>query len=175
MPIKSENKAVCGGGASGRPLFALASRAGQILLPSLLVIPSLMLFVYLLYETTKISRAKIQQQFAVDSAAFIQMTDYVNLFNRTAYVNGAFPYRIFKEAYECPPETPMQMASGSGEKCPYDMLFEAGAIPKSKSDVKGASPTRSTRAASGRSPSTRPRARNSRTTPPARPTRRCST
>lgn len=140
MPIKSEKTA--GGKSRGqrRPLFALASRAGQILLPSLLVIPSLMLFVYLLYETTKISRAKIQQQFAVDSAAFIQMTDYVNLFNRTAYVNGAFPYRIFKEAYECPPEEPMQMASGSGEKCPYDMLFEAGAIPKSKSDVKGAQP-----------------------------------
>jgi len=140
MPIKSEKTAAAGEGGPRRPLFALSLRAGQILLPSLLVIPSLMLFVYLLYETTKISRAKIQQQFAVDSAAFIQMTDYVNLFNRTAYVNGAFPYRIFKEAYECPPEEPMQMASGTGEKCPYDMLFEAGAIPKSKSDVKGAQP-----------------------------------
>lgn len=123
-----------------RPLAALAARGGQILLPSLLVIPTLLLFVYLLYETTKISRAKIQHQFATDSAAFIQMTDYVNLFNRTAYVNGAFPYRIFKEAYECPPESPMQMSSGSGEKCPYDMLFEAGAIPKSRDDVSGAQP-----------------------------------
>ncbi|MGD9642013.1 MAG: hypothetical protein AB7V08_04655 [Elusimicrobiales bacterium] len=139
MSIQSEKKAGRNG-APRRPLVALSRRAGQILLPSLLVIPSLMLFVYLLYETTKISRAKIQQQFAVDSAAFIQMTDYVNLFNRTAYVNGAFPYRIFKEAYECPPEEPMQMSSGTGEKCPYDMLFEAGAIPKSKSDVKGAQP-----------------------------------
>lgn len=32
------------------------------------------------------------------------------------------------------------MASGSGEKCGYDMLFEAGAIPKSKNDVKGTQP-----------------------------------
>jgi len=118
-----------------------ALRPGQLLLPSLLVIPSLLLFVYLLFETTKVSREKIRQQFAVDSASFIQMGDYTNLLNRTAYVNGAFPYRIFKEAYECPPESPMQMASGSGEKCPYDMLYEAGAIPKAKDDVKGSQPT----------------------------------
>lgn len=121
----------------GRP----GRRPGQILLPALFVIPSLMLFVYLLFETTKLSREKIRQQFAVDSAAFIQMGDYTNLLNRTAYVNGAFPYRIFKEAYECPPENPMQMSSGSGEMCPYDMLYAAGAFPKSKSDVKGAQPS----------------------------------
>ena len=126
--------------AGDKAFWRPALRRGQLLLPSLLVIPSLLLFVYLLFETTKVSREKIRQQFAVDSAAFIQMADYTNLLNRTAYVNGAFPYRIFKEAYECPPETPMQMSSGSGEKCPYDMLYEAGAIPKSKDDVKGAQP-----------------------------------
>jgi hypothetical protein len=118
-----------------------AARAGQILIPSLLVVPSLLLFVYLLFETTKLSREKIRQQFAVDSAAFIQMGDYTNLLNRTAYVNGAFPYRIFKEAYDCPsPETPLQMASGSGQICPYKMLFESGAIPKHKNDVEGQQP-----------------------------------
>ena len=117
-----------------------AKRAGQILIPSLFVIPSLLLFVYLLFETTKVSREKIRQQFAVDSAAFIQMGDYTNLLNRTAYVNGAFPYRIFKEAYECPPENPMQMASGTGEICPYDMLYAAGAFPKSTKDLKGQQP-----------------------------------
>jgi hypothetical protein len=116
-------------------------RPGQLLIPSLLVIPSLLLFVYLLFETTKVSREKIRQQFATDSAAFIQMGDYTNLLNRTAYVNGAFPYRIFKEAYECPPEKVMQMASGSGEICPYDMLYAAGAFPKDKNDVKGAQPS----------------------------------
>ena len=118
-----------------------AARAGQILIPSLLVIPSLLIFVYLLFETTKLSREKIRQQFATDSAAFIQMGDYTNLLNRTAYVNGAFPYRIFKEAYECPsPETPLQMASGSGQICPYDMLYAAGLFPKYSGDVKGQQP-----------------------------------
>lgn len=118
-----------------------AVRAGQILFPSLLVIPSLLLFVYLMFETTKISREKIRQQFAVDSAAFIQMGDYTNLLNRTAYVDGTFPYRIFKEAYECPPESPMHLANDSGDICPYDMLYEAGAFPKYVHDVKGAQPS----------------------------------
>ena len=87
-------------GEKNRRLFRTAARAGQILIPSLLIIPSLLLFVYLLFETTKLSREKIRQQFAVDSAAFIQMSDYTNLLNRTAYVNGAFPSRIFKEMYD---------------------------------------------------------------------------
>ena len=90
--------------------LAFVLRRGQILLPSLFVIPSLLIFVYLLFETTKISREKIRQQFAVDSASFIQMGDYTNLLNRTAYVNGPFPHRIFRERYSCPP----------GDKYGYD-------------------------------------------------------
>ena len=115
----------------------MGHRRGQILIPSLLAIPSLLLFVFLLFETTKLSREKIRQQFAVDSAAFIQMGDYTNLLNRTAYVNGAFPYRIFKEAYECPPSDVLEMTDGSGTICPYDMLYEAGAFPKYRNDSKG--------------------------------------
>lgn len=121
-------------------LWRGAARSGQILIPSLLIVPSLLLFVYLLFETTKLSREKIRQQFAVDSAAFIQMGDYTNLLNRTAYVNGAFPYRIFKEAYECPPENPLQKSDGAGEICPFDMLYAAGAFPKDKNDAKGVQP-----------------------------------
>jgi hypothetical protein len=127
-----------------KALLAGAKRSGQILLPSLLVIPSLLLFVYLLFETTKISREKIRQQFAVDSAAFIQMGDYTNLLNRTAYVDGAFPYRIFKEAYDCPPEKPLQRADETGEICPFRMLYEAGAFPKYKDDHEGTQPDETT-------------------------------
>jgi len=112
------------------------------LIPSLLVIPSLMLFIYLIFETTKLSREKIRQQFAVDSAAFIQMGDYTNILNRTAYVNGAFPYRIFKEAYECTQgctsgeeENCMRLTDESGTMCTYRMLYESGAIPKYKDDI----------------------------------------
>jgi len=104
----------------------------------------LMLFVYLLFETAKLSREKIRQQFALDTAAFIQMGDYTNILNRTAYVNGAFPYRIFKEAYECPSgclsgteENCLKLTGAGGAICTYKMLYDAGAIPKYKDDRAG--------------------------------------
>ncbi|MBI4656478.1 MAG: hypothetical protein HY746_07020 [Elusimicrobia bacterium] len=97
--------------------------------------PTLLIFIYLLFETTKISREKIRHQFAIDSAAFIQMTDYSNFFNRTAYVNGTFPYRIFKQEFECPPEGMLQRADSTGEECIYDIFYKAGAFPKYVGDV----------------------------------------
>ena len=125
------------GFSAGRSL-----RRGQILIPSLLIIPSLMLFIYLIFETTKLSREKIRQQFALDSAAFIQMGDYTNILNRTAYVNGAFPYRIFKEAYDCQSgcttgleENCIRRTNELGAVCTYAMLYDAGAIPKYSGDV----------------------------------------
>lgn len=151
MRIKEQTKKGC----SGFPFilhpssFSLRrrSREGQILIPSLLVIPSLFLFVYLIFETAKLSREKIRQQFAVDSAAFIQMGDYTNILNRTAYVNGAFPYRIFKEAHNCPqacsypvdPKDPKQencynITKGGDTICLYKMLYDSGAVPKYTAD-----------------------------------------
>jgi len=59
-----------------------------------------MLFVYLIYETAKLSREKIRHQFAVDAAVFVEMTNYSDFLNRTAYVNGAFPMRIFDEGFK---------------------------------------------------------------------------
>ena len=113
----------------------MVKRRGQILIPSLLVIPSLMIFIYLLFETTKISREKIRQQFAIDSAAFIQMGDYTNLLNRTAYVNGAFPYRIFKEKYGCGGgNNSYTNTSGNGNTCAYKMLYEAFGFPMDEND-----------------------------------------
>ena len=115
-------------------------RRGQLIIPSVLVVPSLLLFVYLIFETAKLSREKIRHQFAIDSAAFIQMGDYTNLFNRTAYVNGTFPYRVFKEVYECPPNVYVPRTDDSGEVCPYDMLYKAGNFPKYSGDVSGEPP-----------------------------------
>lgn len=126
-------------------LFTRRRRRGQILIPSLLIIPMLLLFIYLIFETAKLSREKIRQQFALDTAAFIQMGDYTNILNRTAYVNGAFPYRIFKEAYECMngcvagvEENCLRLTGEVGAICTYKMLYEAGAIPKYKDDIAGA-------------------------------------
>ncbi|MGC9070951.1 MAG: hypothetical protein ACP5IO_06555 [Elusimicrobiales bacterium] len=116
-------------------------RKAQLLLPSVLVIPSLIIFIYLLYETTKISREKIRTQFALDSAAFVQMQDYTNFLNRTAYVNGAFPYRIFKEEWDCRTSQDfLQRTDDRGMVCPYTMFWEQGVFPSWKDDVIGQPP-----------------------------------
>ena len=107
---------------------------GQIVIPSVFVIPSLLLFVYLIFETAKLSREKIRHQFAIDSAAFVEMTNYSDFLNRTAYVNGSFPYRIFKEAWECPPNDELMYTDEHGKICPYDMVYEAGAFPRYEGD-----------------------------------------
>ncbi|MFH2204642.1 MAG: Tad domain-containing protein [Elusimicrobiota bacterium] len=72
---------------------------GQILIPALFVLPSLVLIVILLVETGNLSRAKIRQQFALDAAATVEMELYTDTLNRLAYLNGVFPDRIFREVY----------------------------------------------------------------------------
>src|SRR6185312_11857343 len=105
------------------------SRAGQIFIPAMLMFPTLFLFVYLIYETAKLSREKIRHQFALDAAAFVEMTNYSDFLNRTAYVNGAFPMRIFEEGYwdfkaEC--EGKVQNCS---QKTYASILYANGAFP----------------------------------------------
>ncbi|MFA6318097.1 MAG: hypothetical protein WC943_11830 [Elusimicrobiota bacterium] len=72
---------------------------GQFVLPTIFIFPSFFLFVFLIYDTAKLSREKIRHQFAVDAAAFVEMTNYSDFLNRSAYVNGAFPMRIFAEGF----------------------------------------------------------------------------
>lgn len=115
---------------------SLRSRSGQIVLPALFVFPSLMLFVYLIFETAKLSREKIRHQFAIDAAAFVEMTNYSDFLNRTAYVNGAFPMRIFDEGfagYEVPCDKKTDKCQG-----PISMktlLYQNGAFPSSCTDA----------------------------------------
>src|SRR5438477_628147 len=112
----------------------LRSRRGQIAIPSLFVLPSLFLFVYLIFETAKLSREKIRHQFAVDSAAFIEMTNYSDFLNRSAYVNGAFPQRIFFEGFY---NTCIEKKNNTGGDCGsqgdrlYEILYKNGAFPRS--------------------------------------------
>ncbi|MFI5346941.1 MAG: hypothetical protein ACHQ51_11260 [Elusimicrobiota bacterium] len=123
----------------------LLSRRGQIIIPSLLLFPTMFLFVYLIYETAKLSREKIRHQFAIDSAAFVEMTNYSDFLNRTAYVNGAFPMRIFEEGYDtmmddcagppdkhdpCPPSKSDYPREG-GDVSYADVLYKNGAFPRS--------------------------------------------
>lgn len=112
---------------------AALTRGGQVAIPAVFIVPTLFMFVYLLFETAKLSREKIRHQFAVDSAAFIEMSGTSDFLNRTAYVNGAFPYRIFREAFAC------NVSGGDGnlvpktddtkDECLYALLYNVGAFP----------------------------------------------
>ena len=112
----------------------LRSRRGQIVMPTLFILPSLMLFVYLIYETAKLSREKIRHQFAVDAAAFVEMTNYSDFLNRSAYVNGAFPMRIFREGFHDTPFDCQGRANCPGPRPLDDILWEEGVFPRSLSD-----------------------------------------
>jgi len=114
------------------------SRAGQIAIPAMLLFPTLFLFVYLIYETAKLSREKIKHQFAMDAATFVEATNYSDFLNRTAYVNGAFPMRIFEQGYD---DFPSECENKSAD-CPNpapmysEMLYKNGIFPRSRSGKK---------------------------------------
>jgi hypothetical protein len=101
------------------------------------LIPTFMLFVFLIYETAKLSRVKIRHQFAVDAAAFVEMTNYSDFLNRSAYVNGAFPMRIFWEGFhdtkmDCMGRDPCPAPPISTAPAPLsEILFADGAYPRS--------------------------------------------
>ncbi|MBI5631054.1 MAG: hypothetical protein HY921_09235 [Elusimicrobia bacterium] len=110
-------------------------RQGQIVIPALFIFPSLFLFIFLIFETAKLSQQKIRHQFAVDAAAFVELTNYSDFLNRSAYVNGAFPMRIFYEGFHgetldcqgkdpCPGPTPID-----------EILYKDGVFPRSLSDA----------------------------------------
>lgn len=112
------------------------SRGGQLVIPAMLIFPTLMLFVYLIYETAKLSREKIRHQFALDAAAFVELTNYSDFLNRTAYVNGAFPMRIFDEGFKDTMIDCDQKAGCNGPKSLWDILYENGAFPRSATKGK---------------------------------------
>lgn len=105
----------------------LRRRRGQIVVPFLLILPSMFLFVLLIYETAKLSREKIRHQFALDSAAFIEMSHYSDFLNRSAHVNGAFPQMLFREAFE---DVKIDHKRDSSSASLYDIIWKNGAFPR---------------------------------------------
>ncbi|MDR1684072.1 MAG: hypothetical protein LBR90_01235 [Elusimicrobiota bacterium] len=114
------------------------NKRAQILMPALLLIPTFLLVIYLLFETAKLSREKIRHQFALDTAAFVELTSASNFLNATAYTNGAFPFRLFRENFEVEnkiyevDETvePEEGEQPNREKVSiFDVYYSAGAFP----------------------------------------------
>jgi len=117
----------------GKYFKTVHNKKAQIVLPAILLIPTILLVIYLLFETTKISREKIRHQFALDTSAFVELTSESNYLNATAYVNGAFPFRLFRENLEYKNKSIVvdtdNGGSGSGAVSIFDAFYQAGAFP----------------------------------------------
>ncbi len=70
------------------------SNKGQVLLPSVLLLPIFILLVYLLFDLTNLSINKVQHQFALDNAAYTQLTTLSSYLNAMAMINGPSLYRV---------------------------------------------------------------------------------
>lgn len=106
----------------------LRSRRAQILLPAVMLAPIFMLLIYLLFETSKISMSKVREQFALDNAAYSQMSSASVYLNAVAMVNGALPYRVMKTMSTVLPAK--QTAENPDQQITvFDVFYKAGAFP----------------------------------------------
>ena len=114
----------------------LRGRKAQLLLPAVLLLPLFVLVIYLLVEVTKVSIAKVRHQFALDNAAYTQMTTVSVFLNAVALLNGPLPYRVLDTYRE-----PLTLAVGEpyrGQQniTVFDLFFQAGAVPTVASDYE---------------------------------------
>lgn len=105
----------------------LSGRRAQILLPAVMLAPIFMLLIYLLFETAKLSMSKVREQFALDNAAYSQMSSTSAYLNALAQVNGVLPYRVMKTMSQ--ELTAKQTASDDSKVTVFDVFYKAGAFP----------------------------------------------
>ncbi len=117
----------------------LQGRRAQLLLPAVLLLPLFVLVIYLLVEVTKVSIAKVRHQFALDNAAYTQMTTVSVFLNAVGLLNGPLPYRVMRTYDE---KLDVVDASSSFRNKPltditvFDLFFQAGALPTLASDYE---------------------------------------
>ena len=125
----------------------LYNRRAQLLLPAVLLLPHFVLVIYLLVETTKLSIAKVRHQFALDNAAYAQVTSVSAFLNAVGVVNGPLPYRVLLTYEEQKLRATTALANKTEpEYQPYkgrpdnvtvfDLFFRAGAVPTIASDYE---------------------------------------
>ena len=113
-----------------RTMWKLQDRKAQILLPSVLLAPIFVLVIYLLFETAKVSMTKVRQQFALDNAAYSQLSAASTYLNAVAMVNGPLPYRVmlyYKDQKVNPKET--AAASGKQPISIFELFYHGGGVP----------------------------------------------
>ena len=111
-------------------VWKLQDRKAQILLPSVLLAPIFILVIYLLFETAKVSMTKVRQQFALDNAAYSQVSSASTYLNAVAMVNGPLPYRVmlyYKDQKLNPKETAAQ--AGKQPISIFELFYHGGGVP----------------------------------------------
>lgn len=109
-----------------RCIWKLQDRKAQILLPSVLLAPIFVLVIYLLFETAKVSMTKIRQQFALDNAAYSQMSSASTYLNAVAMVNGPLPYRVMQQEAN---QKLNQKEHDGTQISVFDIFYKGGGVP----------------------------------------------
>lgn len=108
----------------------LHNRRAQLLLPAVLLLPLFVLVIYLLVEVTKVSIAKVRHQFALDNAAYTQMSSVSVFLNAVGLLNGPLPYRVMRTyTQEIEPVHENKKYRNKNKVTVFDVFFQAGAIP----------------------------------------------
>ena len=109
----------------------LQEKKAQILLPSVLLAPIFILVIYLLFETAKVSMAKVREQFALDNAAYTQVSAASTYLNALGMVNGPLPYRVMLY-YKDQKVNATDEAKRQGRPAQvsvYELFYHGGGIP----------------------------------------------
>lgn len=107
--------------------YSLRNKKAQVLLPTVILIPVFVLLIYLLFETVKVSMTKIRNQFALDNAAYSQISATSTYLNAVAVTNGPLPYRVMRTMNT--PLIPKQTYENAPPVTVFDIFYRAGAFP----------------------------------------------
>ncbi len=110
--------------------FLLSQRKAQVLLPSILLVPLFVLVVYLLYDLANLSMSKVQNQFALDNAAYTQVSSLSTYLNAMAMINGPSYYRVMITFDNDTVDFAGSNSSGYEEKASvFDLFYRSGFFP----------------------------------------------
>lgn len=119
-----------------KTIWKLKDRKAQILLPSVLLAPIFILVIYLLFEMVKVSATKIREQFALDNAAYSQMSSASTYLNAVAMTNGPLPYRVMLAYDNYDPKEVIKASNAAIQKginppeiTVFDIFYKGGAFP----------------------------------------------
>ena len=121
----------------------LRERRAQILLPAVLLAPIFVLIIYLLFETAKVSMSKVRHQFALDNAAYSQVSSASTYLNAVAMTNGPLGFRVWRDYGASHDALPLknggnaQFADGHGEITIFELFYRSGAVPNLLKDEDG--------------------------------------